>query len=56
MSKKKWSFNSGEDNSAVWFRRTGMVDVSINITFNYDIAALVSFPNQRYVRLGLVMP
>jgi hypothetical protein len=43
----KWPFSSGENNSAVLLTRTGMVDVSINITFNYDTAAFVSLPNQR---------
>jgi len=43
----KWSFSSGVDSSSVLFCRAGVVDVSINITFNYDIVALVSFPNQR---------
>lgn len=43
----KWPFSSGVDSCAVLFCRAGVVDVSMNITFNYGIVALVSFPNQR---------
>ena len=40
-----WSRHSFS--SAILFCRTGIVDVSINIAFNYDIVACVSFPNHR---------